>query len=132
MQRYTKPQAPAIPLQSHESQQVTQLKILKGLEMAGKSLEQPPATQAPTTTTTTTTTTPSPTTAAVCGRFQFQCHSGECIAIYNACDGIPQCEDGSDETPAVRRHLLIVAFSVEHNIIFFAVSITSGGWSAKQ
>ncbi|XP_037038004.1 uncharacterized protein LOC119075630 [Bradysia coprophila] len=32
-----------------------------------------------------------------CSRFQFQCHSGECIAIYNACDGIPQCMDGSDE-----------------------------------
>ncbi|XP_073826715.1 uncharacterized protein [Musca autumnalis] len=34
-----------------------------------------------------------------CGRFQFACHSGECIAVYNACDGIPQCEDGSDEGP---------------------------------
>ncbi|XP_069962463.1 uncharacterized protein [Bactrocera oleae] len=34
-----------------------------------------------------------------CGRFQFLCHSGECIAVYNACDGIPQCEDGSDEGP---------------------------------
>ncbi|SPP81750.1 low-density lipoprotein receptor-related protein 11 [Drosophila guanche] len=34
-----------------------------------------------------------------CGRFQFTCHSGECIAVYNACDGIPQCEDGSDEGP---------------------------------
>lgn len=34
-----------------------------------------------------------------CGRFQFQCHSGECIAVYNACDGIPQCVDGSDEGP---------------------------------
>ena len=32
-----------------------------------------------------------------CSRFQFQCHSGECIAIYNACDKIPQCMDGSDE-----------------------------------
>uniref|UniRef100_A0A1A9UMI6 MANSC domain-containing protein n=1 Tax=Glossina austeni TaxID=7395 RepID=A0A1A9UMI6_GLOAU len=32
-----------------------------------------------------------------CGRFQFACHSGECIAVYNACDGIPQCDDGSDE-----------------------------------
>ncbi|EDV58981.1 actin cytoskeleton-regulatory complex protein pan1 [Drosophila erecta] len=37
--------------------------------------------------------------AAHCGRFQFTCHSGECIAVYNACDGIPQCEDGSDEGP---------------------------------
>lgn len=36
-----------------------------------------------------------------CGRFQFLCHSGECIAIYNACDGIPQCFDGSDEGPGV-------------------------------
>uniref|UniRef100_A0A1B0CDC5 MANSC domain-containing protein n=2 Tax=Lutzomyia longipalpis TaxID=7200 RepID=A0A1B0CDC5_LUTLO len=23
----------------------------------------------------------------------------ECLAVYNACDGIPQCEDGSDEGP---------------------------------
>ncbi|ALC38680.1 CG6495 [Drosophila busckii] len=37
--------------------------------------------------------------SAHCGRFQFSCHSGECIAVYNACDGIPQCEDGSDEGP---------------------------------
>ncbi|KAH8282150.1 hypothetical protein KR054_005811 [Drosophila jambulina] len=36
---------------------------------------------------------------AHCSRFQFTCHSGECIAVYNACDGIPQCEDGSDEGP---------------------------------
>ncbi|XP_050423901.1 uncharacterized protein LOC126835389 isoform X2 [Adelges cooleyi] len=33
-----------------------------------------------------------------CSRNQFECKtSGECIAIYNACDGIPQCSDGSDE-----------------------------------
>ncbi|XP_053676025.1 uncharacterized protein LOC128726252 [Anopheles nili] len=32
-----------------------------------------------------------------CGHFEFSCHSGECIAIYNVCDGIPQCDDGSDE-----------------------------------
>lgn len=33
-----------------------------------------------------------------CSRYQFECKtSGECIAIYNACDGIPQCSDGSDE-----------------------------------
>lgn len=35
-----------------------------------------------------------------CSRYQFECRStGECIAIYNACDGIPQCADGSDEAP---------------------------------
>ncbi|XP_055921169.1 uncharacterized protein LOC129952561 [Eupeodes corollae] len=34
-----------------------------------------------------------------CGRFEFPCHSGECIAVYNACNGIPQCVDGSDEGP---------------------------------
>lgn len=34
----------------------------------------------------------------MCSRYQFECHtSKECIAIYNVCDGIPQCTDGSDE-----------------------------------
>jgi len=36
-----------------------------------------------------------------CGRYQFQCHSGECIAIYDTCNGIPQCKDASDEDPSV-------------------------------
>ncbi|XP_063848513.1 AT-rich interactive domain-containing protein 1A-like isoform X2 [Scylla paramamosain] len=50
--------------------------------------------------TTTTTTTAKPTLPPrKCTRFQFECHSGECIAIYNACDGIPQCSDSSDEDP---------------------------------
>lgn len=35
--------------------------------------------------------------ARQCGRFQFRCTSGECIAVYNVCDGIPQCQDKSDE-----------------------------------
>ncbi len=35
-----------------------------------------------------------------CSRYQFECHTTrECIAIYNACDGIIQCSDGSDEAP---------------------------------
>ncbi|XP_063921371.1 uncharacterized protein LOC135136156 isoform X2 [Zophobas morio] len=35
-----------------------------------------------------------------CSRYQFECRStSECIAIYNACDGVPQCADGSDEAP---------------------------------
>uniref|UniRef100_T1J182 MANSC domain-containing protein n=1 Tax=Strigamia maritima TaxID=126957 RepID=T1J182_STRMM len=34
-----------------------------------------------------------------CSRFQFECrNTSECIAIYNACDGIPQCSDASDES----------------------------------
>ncbi|CAN7999642.1 unnamed protein product [Ixodes hexagonus] len=33
-----------------------------------------------------------------CQHYQFQCqNSSECIAVYNVCDGIPQCPDGSDE-----------------------------------
>ncbi|CAK1549307.1 unnamed protein product [Leptosia nina] len=35
-----------------------------------------------------------------CSRYQFACRAGgECIAVYNACDGVPQCADGSDEAP---------------------------------
>ncbi|CAG4967042.1 unnamed protein product [Colias eurytheme] len=35
-----------------------------------------------------------------CSRYQFECRvGGECIAVYNACDGIAQCADGSDEAP---------------------------------
>ncbi len=35
-----------------------------------------------------------------CGRWQFSCRSGDCIAIYDVCNGIPQCRDGSDEDAA--------------------------------
>lgn len=50
-----------------------------------------------------------------CGRFQFQCHSGECIAVYNACDSIPQCEDGSDEGPEV------TLFSTQHVVKLYVI-----------
>ncbi|KAH9642107.1 hypothetical protein HF086_007227 [Spodoptera exigua] len=39
-------------------------------------------------------------TASRCSRYQFACRrGGECIAVYNACDGVAQCADGSDEAP---------------------------------
>ncbi|XP_026732433.1 vegetative cell wall protein gp1 [Trichoplusia ni] len=41
-----------------------------------------------------------PTPPSRCSRYQFECRrGGECIAVYNACDGVAQCADGSDEAP---------------------------------
>ncbi|KRX67181.1 hypothetical protein T09_14047 [Trichinella sp. T9] len=38
------------------------------------------------------------TTSPKCGRYQWQCEqSEECIALYDVCDGLEQCLDGSDE-----------------------------------
>ncbi|KAL1462436.1 hypothetical protein WDU94_014270, partial [Cyamophila willieti] len=59
------------------------------------STTSPPSTAAPSTQ-------PEPmdisTQRSKCSRYQFECHtSKECIAIYNVCDGIPQCADASDE-----------------------------------
>ena len=38
---------------------------------------------------------------AQCSQYQFQCRSGECIATYDTCNGIPQCTDASDEDPGL-------------------------------
>ncbi len=36
----------------------------------------------------------------VCNNYQFACTDGsDCIAIYDTCNGINQCQDGSDESP---------------------------------
>ncbi|XP_069999887.1 uncharacterized protein [Penaeus vannamei] len=74
-----------------------------GTNHASPTTHPTPSSKLPTTTTTTATTTttttekPTPAPARQCGRFQFRCTSGECIAVYNVCDGIPQCQDKSDE-----------------------------------
>ncbi|CAG2173258.1 unnamed protein product [Oppiella nova] len=40
-----------------------------------------------------------------CLHYQFECkNNSECIAIYNVCDGIPQCSDGSDEAVDLECH----------------------------
>ncbi|XP_055541509.1 uncharacterized protein LOC129727574 [Wyeomyia smithii] len=105
----TAPPAPVAKLSQHELELVN-LKAPKSptksdgttttlIPPLGVQLGQLP------TTTTTKTTTPSQ-----CGHYEFPCHSGECIAVYNACDGIPQCTDGSDEGPECRRPPPIKAF----------------------
>ena len=38
---------------------------------------------------------------SVCGQYEFSCQSGDCIAVYDVCNGIAQCSDGSDEDPSV-------------------------------
>lgn len=43
--------------------------------------------------------------AARCVEHQFRClNSSECIAIYDVCNGIPQCADGSDEAETLDCH----------------------------
>ncbi|XP_065711316.1 enteropeptidase [Patagioenas fasciata] len=37
-----------------------------------------------------------------CAADEHQCGSGDCIPLYNLCDNIPQCEDGSDEAKCMR------------------------------
>ncbi|KAL1447632.1 hypothetical protein MTO96_028442 [Rhipicephalus appendiculatus] len=97
---------------SHHEQELTQLRQPRPLltSDAGAPPHNPPAaTQAPKPTTSTS----SPHQANVgqaendqdespdshqCQHYQFRCqNSSECIAVYNVCDGIPQCVDGSDE-----------------------------------
>ncbi|XP_051165892.1 uncharacterized protein LOC127284490 [Leptopilina boulardi] len=61
------------------------------------SYNELPAVAATQITKTSTVTSPAP-VKIECSRNQFECRtSGDCIAIYNVCDGIPQCPDGSDE-----------------------------------
>ena len=42
-----------------------------------------------------------PLSIAACGQYEFSCQSGDCIAVYDVCNGIAQCADGSDEDPSV-------------------------------
>ncbi|KAH9422111.1 AP-2 complex subunit sigma [Dermatophagoides pteronyssinus] len=51
------------------------------------------------------TTTASIAKVSKCRHYQFECrNNSECIAIYNVCDGIAQCSDGSDESIELECH----------------------------
>ena len=45
-----------------------------------------------------------------CSRYQFECVNvdqpvlSECIAVYDACNGVVQCSDGSDEISCPKQH----------------------------
>ncbi|KAH6926725.1 hypothetical protein HPB50_021244 [Hyalomma asiaticum] len=95
---------------SHHEQELTQLRQPRPLiSDAGPPRSPPAVTQAPKPTTSTST--PRQANAGQaendqdespdshqCQHYQFRCqNSSECIAVYNVCDGIPQCIDGSDE-----------------------------------
>ncbi|XP_065580167.1 low-density lipoprotein receptor-related protein 11-like [Artemia franciscana] len=83
-----------MPVESHEDDLI-QLKKQRTEQTRERYFPRPVLTTGKTPTTRISTT-----QRPKCGRFQFSCHSdGECIAIYNVCDGIPQCEDQSDEDP---------------------------------
>nr|CAH0105400.1 unnamed protein product [Daphnia galeata] len=82
---------------AHE-EELTQLKkvVVTEVTTTAQSVATVPMTNPPTTTTPPSTAKP----VRTCSRYQFECHTTrECIAIYNACDGIIQCSDGSDEAP---------------------------------
>lgn len=65
-----------------------------------------------------------PVAARRCSRFQFECRAnGECIAIYNACDGIAQCADGSDEAAELGKFAQTVANPL---------NVTGRKWNSSQ
>ncbi|XP_065291080.1 uncharacterized protein [Dermacentor albipictus] len=95
---------------SHHEQELTQLRQPRPLASADGPPHNPPAvTQAPKLTTSTSSShqvnvgqaesdQDDPSDSHRCQHYQFRCqNSSECIAVYNVCDGIPQCADGSDE-----------------------------------
>ncbi|XP_055595695.1 transcription factor SPT20 homolog [Uranotaenia lowii] len=111
--------SPPLVSQIHSLAQVPPVSIVPKLSQHELELVnlKAPKTSTPSTTTTllpplgvqlgrfsqSTSTTSKPSTTVPCRLYEFACHSGECIAVYNACDGIPQCADGSDEGPECRR-----------------------------
>ncbi|XP_028968683.1 uncharacterized protein LOC108864905 [Galendromus occidentalis] len=78
---------------------------IKPLSTTPSSTTTSSTTTTTTSTTTTTTTTTRKPGLSHCDEHQFKCaNSSECIAIYDVCNGIPQCSDGSDEAETLDCH----------------------------
>ncbi|KAJ8667569.1 hypothetical protein QAD02_009232 [Eretmocerus hayati] len=111
---YDLQKAAALEEESHRNQQEHELQSLRRLDSPGREYNSYFGDTVSTTststpepfrhrTTTSTSTTSAPIKGPTCNRNQFECRSNEdCIAIYNVCDGIPQCPDGSDEAAELR------------------------------
>ena len=51
-----------------------------------------------------------------CDEYEWRCSSGECISLFNLCDGIPSCPDESDERPQICRSNVEVRLSEGNNV----------------
>ncbi|EFO21185.1 low-density lipoprotein receptor domain class A containing protein [Loa loa] len=65
-----------------------------------------------------------------CGKpWQWMCNNGECIALYDLCNGIAQCTDGSDEIDCDKRQWQDKYMSVPREEMMSVIRSGIGGVS---